>query len=707
MSLTFGLSTCGCGSRINPDYVQGATSTSDTEAELGSGASGGETTTTDTSETAPGDGDGDDTMTGDGDGDGDGDATMDGDGDGDATMDGDGDATMTGDGDGDGDGDDNECGNGDDDGGTDTDGEIDECPQEGECTFKKPNIMFILDSSTSMNTLWDMDNDLTRWEVTVEALQQLTQPGSFLSQNTHLALIHYGHDPDPNNPGTPVANDQSGLLDGSALDLPWDDGQVDYYPCNGTSFSEALADIGAPMQGMQFGIGTWTKGALDAVAAEIAQTRADHPQDGLNPARPYVNVLLTDGEWTGTNGTTPLSPNNQNPAITAADLFDNHNTQTFVVALAGDLGAEAAADETAAAGGTYSATDADTPALLAAALNSVVTEVINSVVAPECVGGLPRVMVLLDGSSSMLNTNGGMAPAAMGMSGWDQARSALAGNNSLFDLDVGVGSVEDVTHLGLAVFGYNTPDLTGVEPGNVGSGLGEARLLVQYGPCAKDNFAWALDPNTSCEQPGCDDPWAGPPIEWTFQDGLLEMPPGFDQPTVSAMPQCGGFEGQGCSGSGTYTHLGLQLVRNNQVQYAINAANPMAEYPANDETLYFNVLITDGQYSGYSTNAQVQGEMEAMYNNGMTTYVIGFGDGVDQQAAVTQLSNMADWGSNGNESYFDANDQAQLEDALATIFGDLEFDPCCAFNDCSQNPEPTTNEPDLLPMDPMDEESCD
>ena len=179
----------------------------------------------------------------------------------------------------------------------------------------------------------------------------------------------------------------------------------------------------------------------------------------------------------------------------------------------------------------------------------------------------------------------------------------------------------------------------------------------------------------------------------SFKDGQVEDPPSFDHPTESHMPQCGGVAAF-CSGSGTYTHLGLQLIKNNQVAYH-NAATMMgAQYPANDETIYFNILITDGQYNMYSTDAQVMAELQQMYNNGITTYVIGFGDGVNSPAAMTQLNNMADWGSGNMLNYYDANNQADLEMALATIFGGLVFDPCCAFNDCSENPEPTTEEPD-------------
>ncbi|HLT39235.1 MAG TPA: hypothetical protein VK034_23285, partial [Enhygromyxa sp.] len=268
--------------------------------------------------------------------------------------------------------------------------------------------------------------------------------------------------------------------------------------------------------------------------------------------------------------------------------------------------------------------------------------------------------------------------------GWDQARNALTGTNSLFDVDVGVGSFEDVSQLGLAVFGHNQP------------APGEQKILVQYGPCMKDNFVWALDPLSSCEMPGCTDPWGGPPITWTFQDGTQD-PPGFDGPTQSHMPRCDGDSF--CTGSGTYTHLGLQLIKNNQIQYHMDGLGPMAQYPTAPQTPYFNILITDGRYDSYSSDVQVQSELQQMYNDGIKTYVIGFGAGLDDATSVIQLTNMADWGSAGTEGYYDANNQGELESALADIVASVPFDPCCALNDCSQNPEPTTDEPDPLPCE--------
>ncbi|HEY8376921.1 MAG TPA: VWA domain-containing protein, partial [Nannocystis sp.] len=323
------------------------------------------------------------------------------------------------------------------------------------------------------------------------------------------------------------------------------------------------------------------------------------------------------------------------------------------------------------------------PAALVGALKMVVQALIEDVIQPVCSPGLPRVMVLLDASSSMLNVGNKAGP--MGQTGWDQARDALSGNNSLFDQVVfGNQKVENLVHLGLAVFGHNAP--------------AEEKILVDYGPCMKDNFAWALDPWTSCEAPGCTDPWAGPPIQWTFKTSPPAIPQGaadpFDQTTRSHMPQCSNLDPNLCTGSGTYVHLGLNMIQNNINAYKAACADPMYPYPCDQNTKFINILVTDGNYN--STNMQVQTPLQAMYDEGIITYVIGFGDGISQQL----LANMANWGSGGTQTHFDANNQADLEAALAQIIEGITFDPCCAFNNCAITPEPTTNEPDPLPGEP-------
>ncbi|MFV8754395.1 hypothetical protein ACNOYE_27935 [Nannocystaceae bacterium ST9] len=171
-----------------------------------------------------------------------------------------------------------------------------------------------------------MQNNLTRWQVVVQSIKTVTQDGSFLSQNTHLALMRFGHDPSA-AAGALIPNDSSGVIDCQQLDDPWYDAQNDpWYECNGVTIG-AVDEVGAPING-------------SAAASEDAGERT------------HLNVVVTDGAWTGVDGTTLLAPANQNPSITAVDLFDNNDVRTYVVAVAGDVDGEVAADPLATAGGT-------------------------------------------------------------------------------------------------------------------------------------------------------------------------------------------------------------------------------------------------------------------------------------------------------------------------------------------------------------------
>ena len=554
-----------------------------------------------------------------------------------------------------------------------------DCQLEGNCTFKKPLFGIILDYSSSMNEMFDANQ--TRWQGAVAAISAAIDfDNGYIAENFILGLVRFGHDPDPNVAGSKIAADTSGLTDGQKLDVPWYDPQdpaKKYIECtNGDAIIAALAAAGAPSGGNKTGIGTWTKGAMDFVKAYIATSKADHPMDG--DKRKPVLMVVTDGKWTNPQGNMTLAPPAQDPSITAGELFNLQEIPTYVVAI-GDAEGEAFADKLAMAGGTTEAINAANPQALVDALSEVIAKIKMDVVAPVCTPGLPRIMVLMDASSSMLNINGGTQQAPEGMGGWDQARSALAGDASIFDLVLMNNSkVEDLVHLGISVFGHNAPQ--------------EEKVLVQYGPCRKDNFAWALDPATSCELPGCDDPYGGPPIKWTFKDGSVEDPPNFDEKTLSHMPKCdlSGQQPMACIGSGTFTHLGLNLIQANIASYTAECSMMGAVYPCNDQTEFINILVTDGKYN--SSDAQVQMPLQAMYMDGITTYVIGFGDAVD----VNQLNKMADWGSGNTEDYYDANNQDQLETSLKNILEQLTFDECCSFNDCAMIPEPTTDEPDPM-----------
>jgi MYXO-CTERM domain-containing protein len=562
------------------------------------------------------------------------------------------------------------------------------CEGEDNCTFKKPLFGIILDNSSSMNTIFE--GNVTRWNSAVNAINTtISADNGYIAGNFVLGLIRFGHDPSP-NPGTKIPDDTSGLVDGQKLDVPWYDvadptKTYDIDCTNGDAITAALEAAGPPSGGKTTGIGTWTKGAMDFAKAYIAQAKADHPED-MN-ARRAILLLVTDGEWTDPTGTMKLTPATQDPKITAGELFMQQQIPTYVVAI-GDANGKQFADQLAMAGGTGAAIDAANPQALVDALAAVIKSIIADIVEPECAPGLPRIMVLMDASSSMLNIMNGTQHAPAGMGGWDQAREALAGMNSLFDVELdNTQKVENLVHLGLAVFGFNAP--------------AEEKLLVQYGPCRKDNFAWALDPASSCAAPGCLDPYAKPPIKWTFQDGSI-VDPMFDDKTLSHMPKCDLNAGSpnACVGSGTYTHLGLNLVQSNIAAYKAECSGANAAFPCNDATEFINILVTDGVYQ--STDAQVQMPLQAMFNDGITTYVIGFGDLLNTDQAKNLLNKMADWGSGNTEDYYDANNQDQLEASLKTIIEGLTFDPCCNFNVCADVPEPTTNEPDPK-VDPGDE----
>ncbi len=565
-----------------------------------------------------------------------------------------------------------------------------QCPSEDDCSFKKPNFMIIMDYSSSMHA--DFGGNQTRWEAAVEAVQNLvTAQNGYFDDNMHMALMRFGHDPSPNSSGTTIPGDTSGIVDGQSLDVHWYDPNngpdYPYYECNGQAIVDFLDNVPPPLCNGNpcSGIGTWTQGALQYARDIIAQTRTDHPNDAPNlDNRFYGILLLTDGLWTSPQGTTQLGPASADPVPVAGDLYGTDGVPVYVVAI-GEAQGQQFADDLAAAGGTTEAIEAGQGQLIPA-LQSVVEDIQNSVIIPECTSGLPRVMIVLDASSSMLNVNG--VAGQMGSTGWDQARAALAGANSIFDVEVQFPNnanipVEDLIHLGLTTFGSE----------------GEEQVLVNYGPCMKDNFDWALDPNTSCGN-GCNDPWGGPPITWTFVGPGDPGYPGFDAPTHSRMPACqpGAIFG-GCYGSGTFTHRGLGLASTNAQDYR---ANPPPLYPIDQNTVFANILITDGAYQGYSTNAQVSSVLTQLYGtHDTTTYVIGLGDGI----AVPELQNMACWGSGGTGTpcnggtfpHYDANNQQDLEQALADIIENLSFDPCCNFNDCSVTPEPTTSEPDPVP----------
>jgi hypothetical protein len=252
--------------------------------------------------------------------------------------------------------------------------------------------------------------------------------------------------------------------------------------------------------------------------------------------------------WTSQDGSQQLMPATASPVPVAQSLFDEDKIPTYVVAI-GEAVDKPFADQIAMAGGTGAAYDAANPAALIDALKMVIADLIEHADQADLYArsaahhGPPRRLVV------DAQPPGRPRPRQEGQGGWEQARDALAGDPSIFEQMVPNGEVQDLVHLGLSVFGGNMPD--------------ESEVLVQYGPCRKDNFGWALDPVNSCGN-GCNDPYADAPITWTFQDGSV-VPPNFDDQTLSHMPLCnqGTQPNKGCFGSGTFTHLGLVTVQQN------------------------------------------------------------------------------------------------------------------------------------------------
>lgn len=282
-----------------------------------------------------------------------------------------------------------------------------------------------------------------------------------------------------------------------------------------------------------------------------------------------------------------------------------------------------------------------------------------------CTGGPARIMLVVDASSDMLNV--GNAAGSMGTTPWDVLRQVVAGTgDTLWDAPVEPpGPVaSQVVHFGLAVLGDDEP------------APGEQGILVDYAPCSEPNVAWALDPESSCVAPGCTDPWAGPEIAWTFQDGSEIDPPGFSRSTTSHMPRCEG-NGQLCEGSGRFVDLAIEEVTARHDVYV-----QTTPYVHDDTTRYVNVLVVLGPYD--STDAAVQTALEDAVDAGLTTYVVAYGEAAASPDPIfqTQLESMADWGSGSTLEHRTAENAGQLTDVLRTIVAELQL-PCCASIDCS------------------------
>jgi len=124
------------------------------------------------------------------------------------------------------------------------------------------------------------------------------------------------------------------------------------------------------------------------------------------------------------------------------------------------------------------------------------------------------------------------------------------------------------------------------------------------------------------------------------------------------------------------------------------------------DTPFVNVLITDGQTSGGSSD--VHGALEGMRANGIDTYVIGFG--TDGELDRGQLEQYAQWGGTDAAVIVDPaqpGSATALADAMAAIVSGLDLDGCCVLNDCSAQPEPADPRPICGDARIEEGESCD
>jgi uncharacterized protein (TIGR03382 family) len=561
-----------------------------------------------------------------------------------------------------------------------------ECSEEGQCTFLKPAVMLTLDYSTDMNLAHGQG---TRWEATVDAVKAMMDwDNGFFQENMRIAVMRVGHDPNPGQPDTPIPGDATGILDGQALDVAWYDDNG-WFDCNGAAVIDTLDQMPPPMDGQLDGIGAWQAGAVARLDQLVQQSVADHPEDADKDGRAYVNVVFVGSPWTGATGTG--QPAQDDPESPIGALYQDHDLATYVVRVGDGLPLQEA-DAWADAGGTNAAYDIDDLDPFRQDLGDFVQQVKDDLAVPDCTPGLPRITVILDASSDMLNIDG--EAAMMGETPWDLTAELLFRSNSeLWDGEVQPwATIEDLSLTSLVVYGNDQP------------APDEQRLVVPMGPCniGGDAFGWATSPPISCLMPGCDDPWGGPDITWTFADADSDtFACWFDPETTSHMPQCHG-DSLGCEGSGRFVHLGLEHALELQQAYHAEQTQMGAEQPADDGTQYYNLLVIGGSYEGFSSDAQVQSALEANLAAGVVTFVLAVGPAAEDAEMEGVLSQMADWGSAGAYPYYTPDSIQSLQQVLIDIVGSVEHDPCCGFPSCDANDwgEGCTMEPDPIP--PMD-----
>ena len=569
-----------------------------------------------------------------------------------------------------------------------------QCEDENVCSFKKPNVLLVLDYSSSMTGSKEApaffppgQTLVTRWGAELDAASWILRyDNGFFANNARIALSRFGHDPDLKAAGTTIRTDHSfpPITDGYALDVPFDGSDGKYLQCKGSGVEAAVEvlrkapppPVGTMAIDRDSIMLTWTRGALRSAHNLIDRTREHHKNETGESGREYQVVLMTDGDWTCPD--TIGQGCDENPAPEAARLRAA-GVPVYVIAF-GDAAMQPSLNEVALQGGTGKAVDATSPQGIVDAFSSVLDNIRDSVIVPTCTQKLPRVLITMDASSSMLN---GTAP---GQTKWDKARFALSGNPAAPN-PTDPGYVEPVLTHKVKVNGRDVAIEDLVHVGMVAfAGGDQQKLMFNFGPCMRDNIAWAMDPATSCAAPGCKDPYAGAPLRWTFKDSGQSGAPRFVRPTHSYMPVCAEDAENGrCAGAAptTFTGQGLEFSRKLIVDYKRNSA----PFSQTTSTRYVNVLITDGETSEGSSD--VQAVLRGLVQEGVDTYVIGFG--TSDELNQPQLDQYAVWGNTQKAIVVDPSRKesaSALGEALTTVVTSLGLDSCCVLNQCSSQPEP-------------------
>ena len=84
----------------------------------------------------------------------------------------------------------------------------------------------------------------TRWIAQLDAVGWILRyDNGFFADNTRIALARFAHDPHTDTPGTTISTDISfpKIVDGYALDVPFDGSDGNYLECKATAVEAEIA----------------------------------------------------------------------------------------------------------------------------------------------------------------------------------------------------------------------------------------------------------------------------------------------------------------------------------------------------------------------------------------------------------------------------------------------------------------------------------